>query len=66
MMNEVNWVNEVNGELGESVDFVSVDVKCKKGQKVKKSKGQKLLFVKRRWVDDRHTVCIVESTDEVV
>ena len=41
-MNEVNWVNEVNGEFGESVDFVSVDVKCKKkGQKVKKSKGQK-------------------------
>ncbi len=35
MMNEVNGVNEVNGE---SVDFVIVDVKCKK---VKKSKGQK-------------------------
>ena len=35
MMNQVNGVNEVNGEFGESVDFVSVDVKCKKGQKVK-------------------------------
>ena len=34
-------MNEVNGEFGESVDFVSVDVKCKKGQKVKRSKGQK-------------------------
>ena len=34
-MNEVNGVNEVNGEFGESVDFVSVDVKCKR------SKGQK-------------------------
>ena len=41
-MNEVNWVNEVNGELGESVDLVSVDVKCKKGQKVKRSKSQKV------------------------
>lgn len=54
-------MNEVNGELGESVDFVSVDVKCKKGQKVKKSKGQKLLFVKRRWVDDRLLYIQVED-----
>ena len=38
MMNQVNGVNEVNGEFGESVDFVSVDVECKKGQKVKRSK----------------------------
>ena len=35
----MNEVNEVNGEF---VDFVSVDVECKKGQKVKKSKGQKV------------------------
>ena len=41
-VNEENKVNEVNGEFGESVDFVIVDVECKKGQKVKKSKSQKV------------------------
>ena len=41
MMNQVNGVNEVNGEFGESVDFVSVDVECKKGQKVKSDFSKK-------------------------
>ena len=57
MMNEVNEenkVNEVNGEFGESVDFVSVDVKCKKGQKVKKSK---VTFRKRRC----HLNCVMQT-----
>ena len=35
-------VNEVNGEFGESIEFanvsVNVNLKCKKGQKVKRSK----------------------------
>ena len=26
-MNEVNWVNEVNGEFGESAEYVNVNAK---------------------------------------